>query len=92
MVQCTSEIGTNVRGLPESSVKRRRLATNDSAPARYDPGGHFPNFDGKKSKSRCKMHGCTHFTHVYCLRCDVHLCFVKGRNCFYEFHQNDPSV
>lgn len=65
-------------------TKRRRGENIEGI--RYDSNGHFPNFDGKPSKSRCKMDGCSYLTHVYCVRCDVSLCFVKGRNCFWAYH------
>lgn len=68
----------------EISTKRRRCANNDNI--RHDSTGHFPNFDRKPSKSRCKNIACNNLTHVYCVRCEVHLCFVKSRNCFWEYH------
>lgn len=52
---------------------------------------HWPFHDDKKSQSRCKLKGWNGLTHVYCDKCTaggkmVHLCFTKGRNCFYNYH------
>lgn len=57
----------------------------------YDSVGHFPDFDKKSSKSRCKMNGCNMLTHVFCVRCKLHFCFVKKRNCFLDFHRNQSK-
>lgn len=55
---------------------------------RFDGINHFPDIDLKKSATRCKRIGCVRQkTHVYCLKCGVHLCFTPGRNCFLDFHK-----
>lgn len=53
---------------------------------RYDNCNHWVEFDGKPSRSRCKLSGCDGFTHVICRKCDVHLCCKPNRNCFQNFH------
>lgn len=63
-------------------VKPKKAEAN----LRYDKFDHFANHDGKLSASRCKYEKCNLKTHVYCVKCDVHLCFTTGRNCFFEFH------
>lgn len=50
--------------------------------------GHFPLFDEKSFRSRCKFQGCTRFTHLFCEQCEVHLCITSKRNCFYEYHHS----
>ncbi|XP_025407300.1 piggyBac transposable element-derived protein 3-like [Sipha flava] len=45
--------------------------TNDVRKDRFD---HFPGFDTKGHTSRCKNPGCKRKTHVFCTKCDVHLC------------------
>lgn len=60
------------------------MATDDEDAARFDFYKHAIAFDTKKSSSRCKQ--CQRTTHVECLKCGVHLCFVKGRNCFNAYH------
>lgn len=47
---------------------------------------HMPKFDDKREATRCKNYGCSGKTHIYCIKCAVHLCFTRGRNCFFNFH------
>lgn len=47
---------------------------------------HWPFFDDKKSRTRCKMPGCSSFTHIFCTKCEIHLCLTSKRNCFYSIH------
>lgn len=65
----------------------------DTKDSRFDgfEHAHWPFNDSKKCQSRCKLKGCDGQTHVYCGKCStdkkiVHLCFTKGRNCFYNYH------
>ncbi|CAF4773039.1 unnamed protein product [Pieris macdunnoughi] len=53
--------------------------------------GHFPST--KEDMGRCKF--CQKITTVYCIKCNVRLCFVTGKNpfkyklltnCFLHFH------
>lgn len=54
---------------------------------RYDGYNHIPTVDEKKKdNSRCKLEGCKNKTHIYCTKCEVHVCLIKGRNCFSKFH------
>lgn len=48
--------------------------------------GHLPAYDDNKEATRCKLKGCTQRSHFFCKKCNVHLCIVKGRICFTEFH------
>lgn len=48
--------------------------------------GHFALYDTKSFRSRCKMPGCTRFSHLFCEECKVHLCITSKRNCFYKYH------
>lgn len=50
--------------------------------------GHFALYDTKSFRSRCKMPGCTRFSHLYCEDCKVHLCITSKRNCFYKYHHD----
>lgn len=47
---------------------------------------HWPFYDKKKSRTRCKMPGCSFFTHIFCTKCEIHLCLTSKRNCFYSMH------
>lgn len=53
----------------------------------YDMVDHMPNYDEKKEATRCKMPYCTGKTHVFCDKCNIHLCFVPHRNCFKASHR-----
>lgn len=53
---------------------------------RYDGKSHFPEYDTNTYASRCKNEDCDFKTNVICSKCGVHLCFVRGRNCFKDFH------
>lgn len=48
---------------------------------------HLPDFDNNKSASRCFR--CRKTTHIICPKCEKNLCFVKGRNCFKEYHTEE---
>lgn len=54
---------------------------------RYDAFGHFPDSSNKQSRCRFCKDG---RTKVFCIKCNMHLCFTTGdsnkRNCFREFH------
>lgn len=58
--------------------------------SRYDNLGHWVEFDGNHSRSRCKLPGCKGFTHIFCTKCEVHLCCMPGRNCFRDYHEVKP--
>ncbi|CAF4773020.1 unnamed protein product [Pieris macdunnoughi] len=62
-----------------------------TSPIRFDNTGHFPST--KEDMGRCKF--CQKITTVYCIKCNVRLCFVTGKNpfkyklltnCFLHFH------
>lgn len=54
---------------------------------RKDKFDHFPEFDTKVHTSRCKNPGCKRKTHIFCIKCNIHLCIDGTSNCFYNFHQ-----
>jgi hypothetical protein len=53
---------------------------------RFDKTGHWPTMDDKKEAVRCKKENCQQRTHMYCIKCKVHLCCTKSNNCFFDFH------
>jgi len=60
---------------PKTSPAVKRGKTSETLPhleTRKDEVGHFPIYDN--SKLRCKKEGCGAKTHVYCKKCNVHLC------------------
>ncbi len=52
---------------------------------RRDGIGHWPIFDTKRKRCQ-KCPGVGTLTFVKCTKCNVNLCFQKGRNFFYQFH------
>lgn len=54
---------------------------------RFDEISHWPENDQRESRSNCKMDGCKSLTNVYCTKCNIHLCFLKTRNCFRQYHK-----
>lgn len=66
--------------------KRRNAEIRPSKEIRQYLFDHCPEYDDKKEATRCKNLNCKNRTHVFCEKCRVHLCFMKGRNCFKTFH------
>ena len=66
--------------------KRAKKACASKVPAseiRYDNTGHLATFMEKQQRCKyCK----TGYTRIQCCKCEVPLCLIKDRNCFYEFH------
>lgn len=68
----------------------------ESIPQRYERVGiHFPIKD--TFSKTCKW--CYHYSErterrvmTKCLICDVHLCIMKERNCFYRWHLHNRSL
>jgi hypothetical protein len=72
------------------SIKPKARKVDSSQPSndvRKDKFDHFPKFDTKENTSRCKNPGCNGKTHVFCTKCNIHLCFNSTNNCFFNFHQ-----
>ena len=75
--------------LQEDNFKSKRgrhpSIPTPSADMRKDKIGHFPCFADKQQ--RC--HHCkTGYASIQCSKCKVHLCLVKKRNCFTDFHEH----
>lgn len=70
---------------PEKSKILKPRSARPISPIRYDNVGHF--ISTKEDIGRCKQ--CQNKNSVYCIKCNVRLCFVTGkspRNCFLNFH------
>ena len=67
---------------PLGNNRQRHVELRPVADVRYDNLGHFPQW---VSRGRCKA-ACPGFTYVSCVKCDVHLCLNKDRNCFRDYH------
>lgn len=53
---------------------------------RYDNISHLPGMEKCVEATRCKYEGCKFRSHVFCMKCNVHLCLQPDRNCFQLFH------
>lgn len=56
---------------------------------RFNGKNHLPAKENYDHATRCKLEGCKMKTHVYCTKCNVHLCLEPERNCYLKFHQNN---
>ncbi|CAH0401630.1 unnamed protein product [Chilo suppressalis] len=80
--------GSSPVNLPVTRKRHRfRTEIRPASEIQYDTVDHLPEYDQKKEATRCKNPGCKGKTHVYCLKCEIHLCFTSERNCFPKFHQ-----
>ncbi|KAE9522588.1 hypothetical protein AGLY_017010 [Aphis glycines] len=75
---------------PEAQIVRTKPRSVDSTPYEEtikDGFDHMPTFDNKQNSTRCKNAPCTFKTHVYCDKCNIHLCFIPGRECYRQKHR-----
>lgn len=74
---------------PVTKTPKEKMPLNS---VRFNGLQHNISFDdpnGPRKGHRCKREGCGQSTTVFCEACNVHLCFVtgkNGRNCFKKFH------
>lgn len=66
-------VGHATKSIPEADIRK-------------DGIGHYPSHAEKRGT--CKYPNCTGRIFMFCLKCKVHLCCDKNRNCFLAFHQN----
>lgn len=82
--------GTKRRGRPSLTPvdenKRPYMEPRPAIDTRKDKVDHMPEHDGKNTETRCK-NNCKFKTHIICLKCKVHLCLKRDRNCFKSFHE-----
>lgn len=69
-----------IKAIKKIGVRERRPLNS----TRYDQYNHFPVIT--KDSVRCKNEGCNKKDVVKCKKCNVHLCLMKRRNCFTNFH------
>lgn len=81
-----SRPGNNVSVEKEYQEKKKRNATKPipQSDVRRDQVGHFPV--KKEQRQRCKKPNCGLKTSTFYVKCQIHLCLNKNRNCFSEFH------
>lgn len=86
LIECRAKVGRPTLSpppVPKSLViKSCKRPADDS---RVDCLDHFPIWDTKRQ--RCKFFNCSDsFSFIKCMKCNVHLCLNKERNCFTAFH------
>lgn len=92
LIKMGQPINMRKRGRPSASsspAPQRQRITAEVRPSReiqYDTVDHLPDYDTKHEATRCKNPLCKGKTHVFCLKCKIHLCFTGARNCFKSFH------
>lgn len=85
-------VGKRPVGRPSLSTqpatkKRKASAKPVDQEVRLDGVGHMPMWSS--SRLRCKSYPWQkhNSSFAYCLKCKVHFCFNKDRNCFAAYHQ-----
>lgn len=65
--------------------KKNRGSIRPVPDVRFDLIEHWPqSIDGEPQ--RCKLEKCGGRSRIQCMKCNVHLCLNKHRNCFHAFH------
>jgi len=83
LVEVKAKIGRPLGNTPPNN-KRALAVKRPADDVRKDGESHLPDWSSKRQ--RCKMNNCDSLSYIYCLKCGVHLCLNKDRNCFLEFH------
>lgn len=67
--------------------QRKKIAANVTHDMQKDLYDHLPVWD--KTRQRCQVcpSAIAHYSYVKCVKCQVHLCLNKDRNCFLIFHK-----
>ena len=66
----------------EEKPKKRSVVLPVGSAVRFDNVGHFPIHS--EPKQRCKA--CSSYVRMKCVKCRVHLCITKAKNCFIDYH------
>lgn len=84
----TQELEEEEEVMTNTSTKRRNVITAHPSEAKRKAGAsHMPEIANDDKNHRCRMPGCKSVrARVYCTVCKIHLCLIKGRNCFREYH------
>lgn len=69
--------------VPEEKKIRKPVAKRPNDVVRFDTLDHWPELTGLQRCKYCKVGRTT----TKCIKCQVHLCYVKTRNCFTAYHK-----
>lgn len=85
LIDCLLSVGfTGDHPVPR---KRRAPSTEEVVYAPQEIVTHLPDkADVRQRCAWCSSQKKTNLTNVKCVYCGVHLCLVKGRNCFTLYH------
>lgn len=85
--KCADILQMPVISMDNSSLKNSQRANEGDEESFKN--GHWAYHDKKNSASRCKLPTCKYLTHVFCEKCEKHLCFTRERNCFVAYHKKN---
>lgn len=63
-------------------TKRKPKSIDPADLIRLDNFGHLP--DHIETKARCRV--CQSQVRTRCIKCNVHLCLTKEKNCYKQYH------
>ncbi|KAF9417592.1 hypothetical protein HW555_005299 [Spodoptera exigua] len=72
----------DIDSVPERQKIKKPNAERPFDDVRYDKYDHWPQLTGYQRCKYCKGGQAS----TMCTKCKVHLCYVKGRNCFLAYH------
>ena len=75
----------------QEQYEKKKKLSNATKPlpekaTRTDGTEHWPSFH--KTRGTCKYPGCSAKKYMYCMKCQVHLCCDREKNCFLAFHKH----
>lgn len=78
----SAQTETETESIDESIGSKKRKQSEVPPEIKFNHHGHLPEY--KTYKLHCRI--CHQKTFWACMRCNNHLCIVKERRCFYNFH------
>ena len=73
-------------GISSPTEKKNPVSIRLVPDVRFDLMEHWPqSIDGEPQC--CKLENCGGRSRIQCMKCNVHLCLNKHRNCFHAFHK-----
>lgn len=77
-----------IRAPASRNIIKKPVVARPTESVRYDGIDHFPK---TVAKNRCRL--CKDGKTIFmCTKCNMRLCILKHRNCFYSFHKLDMTV
>lgn len=73
----------NFDAIPDKAKMKKPASERPCDDVRYDKYDHWPQITGYQRCKYCKAGQAS----TMCTKCKVHLCYVKNRNCFLEYHR-----